>query len=449
MAKPPTKLSDLSPAPYNPRRISPAAGAGLRASLSTFGDIAGIVWNSRTGHLVCGHQRVAELARLHGDLSIADGRATAPDGESWAVRVVDWPLAREKAANVAANNPHVAGEFTEDVAALLAEIQAADEKLFAALALDKLGADYPLPVGEGLTDADAVPDVQAEAVSRTGDVWLLGEHRVLCGDSTNAGDVALLMAGEKAELCFTSPPYGNQRDYTTGGISDWDGLMNGVFSQLQMSDSGQVLVNLGLIHRDGEWIDYWRDWISWMKTNGWRNFGWYVWDQMGGLPGDWNGRCAPSHEFIFHFTKQAIKPRKTMESKSAGTKYSVSMRKKDGSMRRRKNITVQPYKIIDSVWRCQRQKNHNETSGHPAPFSVELVSQAIGSWPGLIYDPFLGSGSTLIAAEKHGRRCRGIEIAPVYVDVIVRRWEQLTGKAATLDSDGRTFAELSDARRPS
>jgi hypothetical protein len=153
MAKLPTKLSDLSPAPYNPRRISPAAGAGLRAPLTTFGDIAGIVWNTRTGHLVCGHQRVAELTRLHGDLAVVDGHVVAPDGESWAVRTVDWPLAREKAANVAANNPHVAGEFTEDVAALLAEIQVADEKLFAALALDKLGADYPLPAGEGLTES--------------------------------------------------------------------------------------------------------------------------------------------------------------------------------------------------------------------------------------------------------------------------------------------------------
>src|SRR3990172_3159409 len=168
MAKPPTKLSDLSPAPYNPRRISPAASAGLRASLSTFGDIAGIVWNTRTGHLVCGHQRVAELARLHGDLSIADGRATAPDGESWAVRVVDRPLAREKAANVAANNPHVAGEFTEDVAALLAEIQAADEKLFAALALDKLGADYPLPNFEPTDNAPRLDEKEMTVCPKCG-----------------------------------------------------------------------------------------------------------------------------------------------------------------------------------------------------------------------------------------------------------------------------------------
>jgi len=78
------------------------------------------------------------------------------------VRVVDWSLAQEKAANVAANNPHVAGEFTEDVAALLAEIQAADEKLFVALALDKLGADYPLPPDEGLTGARASLDYEGK-----------------------------------------------------------------------------------------------------------------------------------------------------------------------------------------------------------------------------------------------------------------------------------------------
>src|SRR3972149_9028908 len=81
----PSKLSDLAVALYNPRRISPAASAGLRASLSTFGDIAGIVWNTRTGHLVCGHPRVAGLTRLHGELAVADGRGTAPDGEAWAV----------------------------------------------------------------------------------------------------------------------------------------------------------------------------------------------------------------------------------------------------------------------------------------------------------------------------------------------------------------------------
>ncbi|MFO2171358.1 hypothetical protein QOU18_29160, partial [Pseudomonas aeruginosa] len=101
-------------------------------------------------------------------------------------------------------------------------------------------------------------------------------------------------------LCFTSPPYGNQRDYTSGGITDWDGLMRGVFAHLPMAGDGQVLVNLGLIHRDNEVIPYWDAWLGWMRSQGWRRFAWYVWDQGPGMPGDWQGRLAPSFEFVFH-----------------------------------------------------------------------------------------------------------------------------------------------------
>src|SRR5690606_21569203 len=101
-------------------------------------------------------------------------------------------------------------------------------------------------------DADDVPEVPATPVSRAGDVWAIGAHRLICGDAADADVIAALMAGERAALCFTSPPYGNQRDYTSGGISDWDALMRGVFAQLPMAVDGQVLVNLGLIHRDNE-----------------------------------------------------------------------------------------------------------------------------------------------------------------------------------------------------
>jgi len=163
---------------------------------------------------------------------------------------------------------------------------------------------------EGETDADEAPAVQAEVKTKPGDVWLLGKHRLMCGDSTDAAAVDALMDGKKADLCFTSPPYGNQRDYTTGGISDWDKLMRGVFGCLPMANSGQVLVNLGMIHRDNEWMPYYDNWIQWMREQGWRRFGFYVWDQGPGLPGDWAGRLAPAHEFIFHFNKQAQKPKK-------------------------------------------------------------------------------------------------------------------------------------------
>jgi hypothetical protein len=74
-------------------------------------------------------------------------------------------------------------------------------------------------------------------------------------------------------------------------------------------------VNIGLIHRDGEWVPYWEGWIEWMRSAGWRRFGWYVWDQGWGLPGDWNGRLAPSHEFIFHFNHVAGLLRKTVDKK--------------------------------------------------------------------------------------------------------------------------------------
>jgi hypothetical protein len=168
--------------------------------------------------------------------------------------------------------------------------------------------------------ADAAPDPPRAAVTRPGDLWLLGEHRLLCGDSADADCVARLMSGERAALLFTSPPYGSQRNYTTGGIGDWDTLMRGVFQYAAgaLTDEGQVLVNLGLTHRDHEWQPYWQGWIEWMRTIGWRRFGWYVWDQGPGLPGDWNGRLAPSFEFVFHFNRQARQANKIIPCKWAG-----------------------------------------------------------------------------------------------------------------------------------
>ena len=298
---------------------------------------------------------------------------------------------------------------------------------------------------------DEVPEPPADPITKPGDLWLLGEHRLLCGDSTKAEDVERLMAEAKADLCFTSPPYGQQRDYTEEGkakVADWDGLMRGVFGNLPMADDGQVLVNLGLIHRDGEWIPYWDGWIAWMREQGWRRFGWYVWDQGSGLPGDWSGRLAPSHEFIWHFNKEAVKPQHCVPKQAD----SIRDRTGDAAMRMGADKTqratsgkasLNTHKIPDSVLRVQRQCGRIETGDyHPAVFPVAFPRTVMNAWPGVAYEPFCGSGTTLIAAEQLGRKCYGMEISSAYCDVIVKRWETLTGKKAKLEKrNGKTRAK--------
>ena len=221
----------------------------------------------------------------------------------------------------------------------------------------------------------------------------------------------------------------NQRNYTTGGIGDWDVLMEGVYRDLHMVNTGQVLVNLGLVHSDGEWLNYWDRWLEKMRGFGWRRFGWYVWHQGPGMPGDWNGRLAPSHEFIFHFNREARQANKIVECKCAGVIHGgQGMRQADGVIN---NYTaagkpIQDFKIPDSVIDVPRASG-NQT-GHPAVFPVALPAFLMRSWTDageLCYEPFAGSGTQFIAAHQLGRVCYGMEIAPEYCAVILERVAQM------------------------
>lgn len=278
-------------------------------------------------------------------------------------------------------------------------------------------------------EVDNADELRKKYKVESGQLWTLGAHRLLCGDSTNTEDVKRVMQGETADLCFTSPPYGQQRDYRDGGkVSDWGVLMQGVFGNLPMSESGQVLVNLGLIHRDNEWQPYWEGWIQWMRSEGWRRFGWYVWDQGAGMMGDWSGRFAPSFEFVFHFNKKSVKPNKWIDKQEESIKVNTGggMRNKTGVVGGRSNpeASLQPTKIPDSVIRVNRVAGSD--IDHPAMFPVNLSEYAIRSWHGLIYEPFSGSGTTIIAGENLGRQVRAIEISPAYVAVALERFKQHT-----------------------
>lgn len=299
-------------------------------------------------------------------------------------------------------------------------------------------------------------------ISRKGDIWLLGKHRLICADSSDRQAIARLMDGKKAALLFTSPPYANQRDYTTGGIADWDALMQGVFSAAfdVLKEDAQILVNLGLVHYNGEWQPYWNDWIEWMRQQGWRRFGWYVWDKVNTLPGDWHGRLAPRHEFIFHFNRKAKRANKIVPCKKVGH---VKCRRAEGNNFRNKNgermkwnnpgKMVQSYRIPDSVITVLRQCTPLDSKrevDHPAVFPIGLpkfIMEAYSNEGDIVFEPFCGSGTSILAGEICRRIVYASELAPEYVDVAVIRWiKKHPDKMPVLESTGQTWEEVKSER---
>jgi len=419
-------ISSLMPDPSNVRKHSPKNLAAIKGSLAKFGQQKPIVVGKN--NIVIAGNGTLEAATALGWDSIDIVRTSLTGTEATAFAIAD----------------NRTGELAEwDAGGLsdtLKALQDMDFDLgsigFEPDDLEAMIASSEEPT-EGLTDPDEIPE-NVETRCKPGDLWILGNHRLLCGDSTNVQHVDRLMDGQKADICFTSPPYGQQRDYGVGKVSDWDDLMSGVFSILPMSEKGQILVNLGLIHRDNEWIPYWDNWLQFMSNNSWRRFGLYVWDQGSGLPGDWAGRLAPSFEFIFHFNRKSKKPEKTKEKKpeNIAVRHGTGLRGKNGKTMKISSpeAGLQTHKIPDSVIRVTRHAARGIEMAHPAVFSVALAEEMLLAWPGIAYEPFLGSGSALIACEKTGRKCYGMEIDPHYCDVILKRWEDFTGKTAELSA---------------
>ena len=201
-------------------------------------------------------------------------------------------------------------------------------------------------------------------------------------------------------------------------------------------DNAHLLFNLGLSHKDRRVDLYWDKWLGSCEDFGWPLFGWYVWDKGSGFPGEWNGRLAPSHEFVFHFNNQAGSINKWVETTGESLKRGAGgkrFRQKDGSL----NELTSPdkigqlFKIPDSVIRINREMARGvHTQSHPAVFSVEFAEFFINTWStvgGIEFEPFLGSGTTIIAAENLARQCRAIEISPAYVAVSLQRYKDTFG----------------------
>ena len=277
---------------------------------------------------------------------------------------------------------------------------------------------------------DEVPDVPEEPQSKLGDLYELGNHRVLCGDSINEEHIAELMNHRDSELLFTSPPYSDMREYNGG-------------KDLTVSNLAQFIakyepychyqaVNLGIQRKDNEIVSYWDEYIEIARNAGYKFLAWNVWaKQNAGSVGQQSAFIPIAHEWIFVFGTDfkdinRVEKRKTAIKKG---KTERSVRQADGSMKYSSFGKQEHLKEMESVY-FQTAEMGAIRKLHPATFPIDLASKYIRSITDvdeIIVDPFLGSGSTLIAAEKTGRICYGMELDPKYVDVIVQRYVDYTG----------------------
>jgi len=443
-------IESLIPYARNARTHSSEQVVQIAASIREFGFNNPVLVDGQHG-VIAGHGRILAARQL--------GMTELP-----VIELSHLSNTQKRAFILAENRLTERGGWDDELLSLeLADLQAAGFDLeltgFDDAAIAKLLDEDSEAGPQNDEPADDVSEPPVVPVTRRGDVWLIGRHRLICGDATDASVVARVMGGQQATLCFTSPPYGNQRDYT-GDIGNWDALMRGVFAALPMSADGQILVNLGLIHRDNEVVPYWDGWLQWIQTSGWRRFGWYVWDQGPGMPGDWNGRLAPSFEFVFHFNRTARRPNKIVPCTHAGQDShlradgsSTAMRRKDGEVGGWSHAgkPTQDTRIPDSVIRIMRHKGPiGDSIDHPAVFPVALpehIMLAYSDAGDIVFEPFNGSGTSLIAAERTGRQCRAVEIAPEYVDVAIRRFMQHYPDASiTLARSGLSFEEVEAER---
>ena len=347
-----------------------------------------LLFNETTGHLIDGHARKA-AAIAAGDLAVP-------------VVIGSWTIEAEK--KILLTLDPIAGMASIDTVqlnTLIDEVDLGDafKDMIDGLADSIKDAEQAAAASVEVTE-DEVPDAATVAPRcKPGDLWQLGEQRLLCGDSTKAADVGRLMNGEKAALVFADPPYGysyqsNQRTKSAKFdvlIND-DTILDGFIPLLGLASDGWALV-----------CTSWKVLGQWMEvceplgelTN------LIVWDKGGGGMGDLEGTLATDHELILAYGRGG-----KIQGKRIGSVWSVG---KDaaGSYQ---HATQKPVGLAAMAMDC---------------FTVSTDA---------VYDPFLGSGTTLIAAEQLHRRCYGIEISPKYCDIILARWEKLTGKTAELQA---------------
>jgi DNA modification methylase len=416
------KVTEAKPHELNFRLHPAAQSQALAASLDNVGWVQQVVVNTRTGNLLDGHLRV-ELARQRGENELP---------------CLYVELSAEEERLVLASLDPIAAMASADRAKLqelLTSIQSEDEQVRGLLESIARQERIELPAVPGLVGPDAVPEPPDEPVTKTGDLWLLGEHKLLCGDSTKAEDVQRLMAGERAALMATDPPY--LVDYQ-GGAHPASEANQGAASRDKHWDT-----YIDHEHSVAFYVDFLRAALECALSPDaavYQCFGimrteviWQSWREVGLLP----------HQVLIW-----LKSRSVLTYSHYMWNYEPLMYGwREGHM-----PATKPPADAKAVWEISSAIEDGAGSIHPTMKPVELIRRPIGYHTAagdLIYEPFSGSGTAIIAAEMSRRRCYALELAPAFVDRAVLRWQRFTGKEATLESDGRAFAEISAERSQS
>lgn len=379
----------LVPADYNPRKdLKPGDPEyeKLRRSLEEFGYVEPVIWNKATSHVVGGHQRLKVLL----DMGVTEIDCV----------VVEMDAEKEKALNVALNK--INGDWDKDkLALLIADLQGADFDVsltgFDPGEIDDLFKDS-LKDGIKDDDFDVDAELQKPAVAKLGDVWLLGRHRLVCGDSTKAGTFTALMDGKLANLVVTDPPYNVNYEGTAGKIKN-DNMGDEAFydflftaftnTEAAMAQDASIYV----FHADTEGLNFRKA----FSDAGFQLSGCCIWKKpslvLGRSPYQWQ------HEPVLFGWKKKGKHNWYADRKQT------------------------------TIWEFEKPKKNAD---HPTMKPIALLAYPIMNSSltnCIVLDPFGGSGSTLLACEQSDRICFTIELDEKYCDVIVKRYVEQIGSA--------------------
>lgn len=325
----------------------------------------------------------------------------------------------------------------------LASLGSSDAELDALL--ERLGNEA-LEDGSEIDSSDDEFDVDPEGIEircKRGELWKLGNHYLLVDDCTKPENVRRLMQGKKAHLVVTSPPYSDQREYGLGSFN-WHDLMCGSFDQMiaNTTDDCHILINLGVSHKDRKVDMYWLKWLEYCASKQWPLYGWYIWDKLYPKPKNNDGRLVTSHEFLFHFNNKSHPCNKWIETdekyQQNTRKHRLWSREKDGSLSDATSPDKfgQAFKVPNSVIPIGLEHSRGiHTENHPAVYPVALPEFIMQTWSqenDVIYEPFCGSGTTIVAGERLNRAVYACEIDIKYSSVILARWEAESGELAEL-----------------